>query len=272
MYSRAGGRPDCPASVFYAPAAYRRTALLREDAFEKGQRLKLFFCGGDFRLGLAGSSEDIAVLDWQRASIRMGPFGKTVGVVHDGPSAILAVQPEHLVDQFFLSRGEFAASRIAKQTNFIILRVGNELAPDLDGIGRRLIPDQIIDATQKRCLGEFAASRIAKQTNFIILRVGNELAPDLDGIGRRLIPDQIIDATHNRSDVHRDVTISGNRPSPPNEGFAIRQVKELYELYVAYPSTAKPQELGSGLSRLCLIKQQLHPATIRAIRLRNSIS
>src|ERR1022692_2017088 len=178
------------------------TALLREDTFEKGQRLKLFFCGGDFRLGLAGSSEDIAVLDWQRASIRMGPFGKTVGVVHDGPSAILAVLPEHLVDQFFLSRGEFAASRIAKQTNFIILRVGNELVPDLDGIGRRLIPDQIIDAT------------------------------------------------HNRSDVHRHVTISGNRPSPPNEGFAIRQVKELYELYVAYPSTAKPQELGSGLSRL----------------------
>src|ERR1022692_2843118 len=87
MYSRARGRPDCPASVFYAPAAYRRTALLREDAFEKGQRLKLFFCGGDFRLGLAGSSEDIAVLDCQRASIRLGPSGKTVGVVHDGPSS-----------------------------------------------------------------------------------------------------------------------------------------------------------------------------------------
>src|SRR5579862_3292574 len=142
----------------------------------------------------------------------MDPFGETVGVVYEGPPAILAVLPKHLVDQLFLSRGEFPASRITKQANLIILR------------GR------------------------------------NELPPDFHRVRRRLIPDQIIDPIDNRSVVRRDVTIGGNRSSPADESFAIRQVKKLDEFHIAHPATAKPQKAGSGLSRLGLIEQQLHPA------------
>jgi hypothetical protein len=66
---------SCLDSRLAMPCCGSRTALLREDAFDQGQRLEIFFYGIDFCIGLVGGPEYIAVLDGQRASIRIGPFG-----------------------------------------------------------------------------------------------------------------------------------------------------------------------------------------------------